>query len=245
MIMGRMSQGPTATKRSVLEQLLDQGMVLVALDARREGVDVPVHLAGDPQLRLNLSYRFGLPMSVESWGVRATLTFAGVPYTCRFPWEAIFLVVSHISGQPYLFPDDIPPELLQHGPEAAASLAAGPGPSTGRPPKLTLIHSAAEQPQESKGRRASAPRGRSAHDEDGGGAKAGAPASSRGAGKARNGSAAAAADVATGAHPSKRRAGGKKAPTPPEEAPAPADDGDRAAQPQPGGRQRGHLRLVK
>ena len=143
-----MTVGPTATKKNVLEQLLDQGMVLVAIDARVEGVDVPDHLGRDPQLRLNLSYRFGLPISVDEWGVAATLTFAGIPYDCRFPWKSMFLMVSHVSGQPYLFPDDIPTELLTQTAVDSTEVQA-PAESTsgsdnkaeGARPKLTLVNS--------------------------------------------------------------------------------------------------------
>ena len=141
-----MNVGPTATKKNVLEQLLEQGMVLVALDARISGVDVPAHLGKDPQLRLNLSYRFGLPMSVDEWGVAATLTFAGVPFNCRFPWTAIFLMVSHVSGQPYLFPDDIPAELLSQSPDMATdvqlSMPAVIKAQQPERPKLTLVPTA-------------------------------------------------------------------------------------------------------
>jgi stringent starvation protein B len=235
MLIDRMIQGPTATKRSVLEQLLDQGMVLVALDARVDGVDVPSHLAGDPQLRLNLSYRFGLPMSVESWGVRATLTFAGVPFTCRFPWAAIFLVVSHVSGQPYLFPDDIPAELLNEAPEMAATL--GP-PTTGKRPKLTLIRS-----DSSKNAPESEP---------------GEPA--RPVGRRRSPAKATVASIdakegASGAaeRPPKRRPAAAKAvkpvPSPaPAEAAKAAEDSpppSPADSPASSPRRRGHLRLVK
>ena len=145
-----MNVGPTATKKNVLEQLLEQGMVLVALDARVEGVDVPAHLGKDPQLRLNLSFRFGLPMVVDEWGVAATLTFAGIPYNCRFPWTAIFLMVSHVSGQPYLFPDDIPAELLtqaatDHAQNTEQTRTDDALPRAGVPagrPKLTLVQPA-------------------------------------------------------------------------------------------------------
>jgi stringent starvation protein B len=100
----------TESKKTVLTELLEQGMVLVTLDARCEGVDVPKHLAGDAQLRLNLSYRFGLPMQLDDEAVTATLTFAGTPYACRLPWNAVYLFVSHVTGRPILFPSDVPSE---------------------------------------------------------------------------------------------------------------------------------------
>jgi len=117
------------SKKDVLVELLDQGMVLVTLDARAEGVDVPRHLREDAQLRLNLSYRFGLPMELDEAGVRATLTFAGSAYPCRLPWRALYLFVSHVTGRPVLFPGDVPPEFagagLQYVMQPSARRAAG------------------------------------------------------------------------------------------------------------------------
>jgi stringent starvation protein B len=100
------------TKQAVLERLLELGMVMVTIDARREGVEVPPHLTDDAQLRLNLSFRFGLPMEVGDWGVEARLTFGGVPFNCRLPWDALYIVFSHVTGQPFVFPQDVPPEVL-------------------------------------------------------------------------------------------------------------------------------------
>ena len=55
-------------KRDTMESFLSEGMVLVQLDSRVEGVEVPEHLKGDPTLRLNISGRFGLPMDIDDWG---------------------------------------------------------------------------------------------------------------------------------------------------------------------------------
>jgi stringent starvation protein B len=141
-----MKVGQNADKKSVLEELLGLGMVLVAIDARAEGVDVPEHLGADPQLRLNLSYRFGRPMHVDDWGISADLTFGGDPHTCQFPWNAIFLIVSHVNGESYLFPDHVPQELLHQAAteqlEAAAKPPKKAAPKRNRP-KLSLVHSEA------------------------------------------------------------------------------------------------------
>ena len=138
-----MNVGHSTNKKAVLEELLDLGMVLVAIDARVAGVDVPQHLGVDPQLRLNLSYRFGRPMQVDAWGITADLTFGGVPHACRFPWDAIFLMVSHVNGEPYLFPDQVPHELLN---QASGEFAAA-GPARGRP-KLSLVRANEAPPTE-------------------------------------------------------------------------------------------------
>lgn len=89
-------------------------MVLVTLDARRPGVDVPPALRDDPRLRLNLSHRFAQPLDVSDDGVRAVLTFDGVPYECHLPWSALYMFVSHASGEPVLFPDDVPIEAVRN-----------------------------------------------------------------------------------------------------------------------------------
>ncbi len=132
----------TASKKQVLSELLEQGMVLVTLDARRPGVDVPPHLRGDPQLRLNLSYRFGLPMIVDDTGVTATLTFSGAPYACKLPWDALYLVVSHVTGRPILFPAEVPAEFYPAGAEPGTAVStASAAPAR---PRLEVVTRAEE-----------------------------------------------------------------------------------------------------
>lgn len=126
------------SKRSILAELLAQGMVLVTLDARCEGVDVPKHLRNDAQLRLNLSQRFGLPLKLEEEGVSATLTFAGTPYACQLPWSSIYLLVSHVTGKPILFPADVPSEF------ATGNLGPRPPRRAAGRPRLRVIDRAAE-----------------------------------------------------------------------------------------------------
>jgi stringent starvation protein B len=127
-----MSEATPKGKRELLESLLERGMVMVVLDARRPGVAVPPHLARDPQLRLNLSWRFGFSMELDDWGVKATLTFGGQPFLCRLPWNSIYVMVSHAErDQQYLFPTDLPEELQR--------LAAGAGPEDGEEEEEGLV----------------------------------------------------------------------------------------------------------
>jgi stringent starvation protein B len=96
------------SKREVLERLLEQGMVMVHLDARRPGVRVPPTLRGDSQLRLNLSYRFASrDLSVGDDLVGCTLRFNGQPYYCELPVEAIFAVTSHVTGEALVWPESL------------------------------------------------------------------------------------------------------------------------------------------
>ena len=94
------------SKRASLEKLLDQGMVMVHVDARRSGVRVPVAFRGDPQLRLNLSYRFASrDLAVTDDYVRCTLSFQGVPFYCELPLEAVFALTSHVTGEALVWPE--------------------------------------------------------------------------------------------------------------------------------------------
>ena len=105
------TQAPS--KRSLLERLLDQGMVMVHLDARREGVDVPGTFRPEADLRLNFSYRFAHgDLALGDDEISATLNFDRGPYRCEVPLSAIFAVVSHVTGEGFFFPGDAPPEAL-------------------------------------------------------------------------------------------------------------------------------------
>jgi stringent starvation protein B len=116
-----------AEKKERLLQALDQGMVMVHLDARRPGVLVPVSLRTEAHLRLNLSYRFDPPdLSVGDWGVRCTLSFSGSRFTVAVPWSALFAITSHTTKEFWMYPDDMPEELIQ---------MTVPPPAEGRAPR--------------------------------------------------------------------------------------------------------------
>ncbi len=106
-------KGPDKKER--LLAALEQGLVMIHLDARRPGVLVPPHLRNESHLRLNLSYRFDPPdLSVSDWGVRSTLSFSGTRFTIAVPWSALFAIASHVTKELFwMYPDDMPPELIQ------------------------------------------------------------------------------------------------------------------------------------
>jgi hypothetical protein len=83
-----------------------------------------------------LSYRFGLPIAADEWGVRARLTFSGVPFDCELPWPSIYMIVSHVTGQPFLFPEHVPQELMQL---ATQMRSDGQIPEQPKKPKLTVV----------------------------------------------------------------------------------------------------------
>jgi stringent starvation protein B len=134
-------------KRRLLESLLDEGLVMIHLDARRDGVDLPEHLRGQPSVALNLSRRFGLDVfEIGADAVLASLSFQGRVYLCRLPWPAVFLMTSHATERAYVFPASVPsefPVLLSEGTEEVAPAPepepeAPPEPPRGRP-QLRLI----------------------------------------------------------------------------------------------------------
>ncbi len=102
-------------KKERLLAALDLGVVMVHLDARRPGVVVPDHLLDESHLRLNISFRYEpFDLSVGDWGLRTTLSFSGKRFTVAVPWSSLFAISSHVSQEhSWLYPDDMPPELLQ------------------------------------------------------------------------------------------------------------------------------------
>jgi stringent starvation protein B len=129
-------------KKERLLAALEQGLVMVHLDARRPGVLVPPHLRNEAHLRLNISYRFDPPdLAVGEWGVRSTLSFSGSRFTVAVPWSALFAITSHVTKEFWLYPDDIPVEFLQQTmvtskaplPEVAPPPAPPPGEPRARP----------------------------------------------------------------------------------------------------------------
>lgn len=100
-------------KKEKLLATLEKGMAMVHLDARRPGVLVPAPLKAEANLRLNLSYRFDPPdLAVSDWGVRSTLSFGGKRFTVAIPWSALYAVSSTHSKEFFMWPDDMPPELV-------------------------------------------------------------------------------------------------------------------------------------
>ena len=125
-------------KKEVLLAFLQRGVAMVHLDARRPGVSVPVQYRDEAHLRLNLSYRYGIPdMVIGDEQVRATLSFSGYPFYCIVPWEAVFGVTSHASGDGQVWPQDLPVEVAN----AAADPERNQTRSPARYPSLAAVES--------------------------------------------------------------------------------------------------------
>ena len=101
-------------KKDRLLCALAHGMAMIHLDARRPGVVVPDAVRSEAHLRLNLSYRFEPPdLAIGDWGIRCTLSFSGKRFTVAVPWSALFAITSHLAKEFWMFPEDMPRELLE------------------------------------------------------------------------------------------------------------------------------------
>lgn len=108
----------TQEKKTRLLESLEKGMAQVHLDARRPFVAVPERFKDQPQLVLNISYRFEPPdLTVSDWGVRETLSFGGERFMCGIPWSAIFAVASVVTREFWMYPDDMPSEVMANAVE--------------------------------------------------------------------------------------------------------------------------------
>ena len=142
----------TPSKAQIVNEILNTGMVQLILDSRHEEVDVPAHLKGQYDLRLNLSGRFGLPLAVTETGIEATLTFQGDLHDCVLPWSAIYVIISHESDHPYLFPQDLPPEVLEQPQNSITKIPTETGKTDGNDSReptrkhLRLVGEAKQKP---------------------------------------------------------------------------------------------------
>jgi hypothetical protein len=124
-------------KRTLLEGSLEKGKTQIRVDARRAGVRVPEHLAGEFQLALNLSWRFAhTGMEINERGVAATLRFGGVPHRCQLPWSAVWGIAPVDDDKLRVWPADLPPEL---GGPPRAEHESEPPPVEPVRPRLSMV----------------------------------------------------------------------------------------------------------
>ena len=101
-------EGPAA----LFAEWIESGMVMVTLDARRDGVRVPDHLRDSSQLNLNFSKRFGISdFTYDDEAVSGTLSFGGVPTFCFVPWGAVYVLSSQSREDVRVFVANVPTEL--------------------------------------------------------------------------------------------------------------------------------------
>lgn len=111
-------------KLRAFTELIDAGMVMVALDARRDGVRVPRRLSDSSELRLNFSLKFYIDdFAYDERGVRASLSFGGQPFFCDIPWTSVHGIQSQVTDQNYVWREDLPAERREAAERLMAMLA--------------------------------------------------------------------------------------------------------------------------
>jgi stringent starvation protein B len=116
-------------KRSTMDTLLRDGPVLVHLDPRRAGVEVPAQHRGEPRLILRFGHDLKPPildLTIDESALSGTLTFRGTPYRCVLPWKAVFAIVDE-DGRGLVWGEDVPPEIAhEYARDARAQASARP-----------------------------------------------------------------------------------------------------------------------
>lgn len=92
---------------------MQEGWTSLHLDARRAGVVVPPHLENEAHLVLQYGHDLPIPipdLTVDDYGVSATLSFARIPHHTVIPWSAVY-VVALDDGRGILYQEDIPEDV--------------------------------------------------------------------------------------------------------------------------------------
>jgi len=98
-------------KKKQYEQWIELDHLLVQVDARREDVNVPVHLKDSSALALKLSKNFQGQLSHDEDQITAYLLFSGNYFCCTIPWSAIW-GISNCDEESRVWKEDIPKEVL-------------------------------------------------------------------------------------------------------------------------------------
>ncbi len=140
---GTLRSIPSPSKRRVIEGMMArEPAVLIHVDPRRPGVDVPDRLSrsGSLVLRFGLNLTPPVPdLEVDDQQISGTLAFDGSGYRCRVPWLAIYAAIAEHGQRGVVWPEDAPPEIRKLW-EAAADPGGSGDPSPGRRgPHLKLV----------------------------------------------------------------------------------------------------------
>ncbi|MFN8390969.1 MAG: hypothetical protein U0136_11830 [Bdellovibrionota bacterium] len=109
-----MSAATDTTKQKIecFESWMKGDHVLVHLDSRKPGVQVPPHLKDNPSLTLKLSYGFQGETTHDAEQISVYLKFAGQYQLCLLPWAAIW-GLTNADSENKVWPADLPKELLK------------------------------------------------------------------------------------------------------------------------------------
>ncbi|MDH3598367.1 MAG: ClpXP protease specificity-enhancing factor SspB [Candidatus Tectomicrobia bacterium] len=128
------------SKATIVLKLLEEGDIMLCLDARHEGVAVPREHAQNPSLRLILNLNFPSPIDVTDEGVSVNLAFGGRRFDCYVPMDALWAVFNPENMQGMMWPESMPPEVqaelaAQKDGTAAKPSSERPGPRVASSPR--------------------------------------------------------------------------------------------------------------
>jgi hypothetical protein len=110
-------------KKALLDKLLGDEYALVHVNTGTGGLDLPDHLLAQPSVTLRVSRLFRYPVELTDAEIIAELLFKGSYFTCKIPWDSVWGATS-AAGEGQVWPETIPPKLMQH-------LLADPAPKSG------------------------------------------------------------------------------------------------------------------
>ncbi|MFO0663013.1 MAG: hypothetical protein U0174_03630 [Polyangiaceae bacterium] len=145
------------SKKDVCIALLEQSVVRVFLDPRREGVTIPVWLKKQPQLLLDVGLNMPIPipdLHVGEDALTCTLSFNRAPFFCVVPWTSVFALVGD-GDRGMIWPDDVPSELQIHAAQSPAK------PARPRPQLTAVQNPPSEAPPAEEATSAEAQKGKS------------------------------------------------------------------------------------
>ena len=78
------------TKKGIIEEALNYGRVLITVDTRMEGVDVPQKHMDQDRVPFSISYKYPYgELELGDTEITTQLSFNKKLYPCRFPYDAI------------------------------------------------------------------------------------------------------------------------------------------------------------
>jgi len=81
--------------RSIVEDYLDRGTIIVVIDSSVKDVVLPDHLMNSKEVKLNLSYRFQTNIfEIDDEKIIVDLSFKGTRVVCVIPFRSIYYIAN-------------------------------------------------------------------------------------------------------------------------------------------------------
>lgn len=135
-MVGRLNATPTSRRpylvRAMHEWMTDNGQTPhLVVDARVDGVDVPVGYAKDGKVILNVSWQATQGLKLGNDLIEFSARFGGASHHVRIPGRAVLGIYARETGQGMLFQDE-------EG-EGQPPTSPAPAPGGGGKPKLHVV----------------------------------------------------------------------------------------------------------